>query len=227
MKLLSLWIRRLLGDLLVAHGGGVLVLVLVELVEGVPLARLPEVLPPLWAAIAAALTLLGSTLACWRMRREGVVLAMGTLGVNPRGLLLVAAMMGALGGVASGVEAGHRRPTPGTWQRVQGGWWKDGTLVPDPGQSPSQLRPPETWNFQEADVPVGAAAGALGAGLGLYAGAIAALVGTGMLVVGGALVRGLVERGILDAWGSLSPALFLLLGLAALVWRAPIFPRRH
>lgn len=227
MRVFQLWTLRIGGGLLVTHLGGLLLLLLVQWIEGQPMETILERLPRLWAAISAALTLLGATLACYRMRREGIVLALGSLGVNPRGMLLIAALLGAGIGIESGREAGHRPPVAGTWQRVQGGWWKDGLLLADPGKTPAQLRPPEQWSFERAQIGIGGAAGAFGAGLGLYGGAITTLLATGGMVVGGTLVRGLVQRGILGEAGSFSPAAVLLLLLLLLLWAAPIFPRRN
>ncbi|HNH48633.1 MAG TPA: hypothetical protein PKY30_16450, partial [Myxococcota bacterium] len=68
--------------------------------------------------------------------------------------------------------------------------------------------------------------GALGVGLGLFRGAVAGLVATGLLVVLCALVRGLVERGVVGGGGDALPSLFLLLGLAGVWGTAPLFPRR-
>ena len=72
----------------------------------------------------------------------------------------------------------------------------------------------------------GAAAGALGVGLGLYRGSVDSLVATGLLLVVTALLRGLVERGVVGGGGSALPSLLLLLALAGVWFTKPLFPQR-
>ncbi|HND33187.1 MAG TPA: hypothetical protein PLA94_24485, partial [Myxococcota bacterium] len=78
---------RLLRDLLAVQGGGLCLLGLVLLVEGQPLAEVVERLPGLWGLAGSSLSLVGLQVGVARLRREGVVLALGSLGWSPAGLL--------------------------------------------------------------------------------------------------------------------------------------------
>jgi hypothetical protein len=84
------------------------------------------------------------------------------------------------------------------------------------------MESPTRWG----ELATGAAAGALGVGLGLYRGAVESLMATGLLVVISALVRGLLERGLVGGGGGALPSLFLLLALAGVWGMKPLFPRR-
>ncbi|MFN7145593.1 MAG: hypothetical protein ACK4YP_17590 [Myxococcota bacterium] len=223
--------RALVVGLVTAHVAGVLLFTLVVAVEaaeeplpvlaGTVVARVPE----LWARAAAVLGCMGVAVATARLRRRGVILGLGTLGVDPRVLLVV----GALGAGAVGAVAGRVVATPvtapGAWERGDGGWIRDGVAWPDRVGGEVRARPPATRGWG-AGLVNAAVAGACGAALGLWAGAARALVLAALLLVVDVVARGLAERAAVPAWGAAAPAGLALLAVAWLVWRAPLFPRR-
>lgn len=227
-----LLLRRAGADLLLAHAAGVVLLGVVLGVEGADLgpAELARVwadqLPALWAQASPVLTVVGSSLALFRMRRDGVVLALGTFGVSPRVALLVGLLLGLLlGGIAAPLAGDHRRSGAAEWIRADGGWVRNGVVVPDtPGGEVVAFPPPSrpTWS----PVLTGGAAGAAGAALGLWSGGLATVVTAVLLLVGNTLVMGLVARAALPAASAAVPALLLLLGVGGALVRAPLFPRR-
>lgn len=191
-------------------------------------------LPLLWAHAAAVLALCGAAAAVVRLRRNGVLLGFGTLGVTPRMVLLVGALAGGLvGGITNRVEA-EPAAAPGVWVRGAGGWIRDGEGWPDPVVSADgalirgpAVRPrPAPSRSLPVDVLNGGAAAALGAALGLYLGAAPTLVAAALLLIADVVARGLAERGVVPLYGGAAPALLATLLLAWLVLRAPLFPRR-
>ncbi len=223
--------RAIGAGVAVAHLGGLLLYALVVAVEAAdePLPVLARIVlarvPALWAQSAAVLGCVGVAAATLRLRRRGVVLALGTLGLDPRVVLLVGAVgAGVVGGLAGrGVVA----PTavPGAWERGDGGWIRDGLAWPDAAGAEVRTRPAAGRDLA-ADVTNAAAAGACGAALGLWAGATPALVVAALLLVGDVVSTGLAERGAVPAWGAAAPALLAIGVVVYLLARAPLFPRR-
>ena len=215
---------RLAVGVATAQGCGAALLVLVLAVEaadeprvvGVVLARLPA----LWALAAPALSLLGATWAAFRLRSEGAVLALGACGIAPAALLLAGALAGAGAGAGmAAAEGWELPPAPGEWVRGDGGWWRDGVATPDvagepvgPARSAARVR--------VTDVVASGAGGALGVGLGLFAGPLGTVVAAAILVVVEA-----IGRGLWPAWGGLLTGGIALAGLA-LTWRGRT-PRRY
>jgi hypothetical protein len=231
-RLLRLVVRRLLGGLLAAHLGGLLLLALVVAVEeaDLPAAALLETwrvrLPGLWAQAAAVLDVAGASLAVFRMRRDGVLLALGSFGVAPTRALLVAAMLG----LGVGFGAARLADPPGhhagaEWTRGHGGWFHDGVAVPDEPDGtvdPVVPRARAVWS----PAATGAAAATAGAALGLWAGGLATVVVAVLLLVGDALAQGLVARDALPPLVAWLPALLLTCGVLLATRAAPLFPRR-
>lgn len=216
-----IFFKRLVWGLLIAHLGGLLLLALSLSVEGVPLSEWQERLPGGWASVSAALTLLGCNWAAFQLRREGVLLALGSLGLSPYRILPSALLLGSLIGLPSSFAL-QKAPQQGEWVRAEGGWWHNGQAMPDPDLL-APLAPPPVPRLPIEETLSGALAALCGCLLGFYRGALASLISTGLLVVGMALARGLLERGFPTAP---LPALgLLLLGLGLWVL-APLFPRR-
>ncbi len=219
--------RAVLG----AQLAGALLFALVIAVEAAdaPLPTLARTvaarLPALWAQAAAVLVLCGAALAVVRLRRQGVLLGLGTLGVAPRVVLVVGALAGALvGGVASRVVA-EPAALSGEWERGTGGWIRDGEAWPDTAGGVVCVRTPPTRDIA-TDLINGSAAGSLGAALGLYLGAAPTLVAAALLLVADVVARGLVERGAVPPLGGGAPAVLAGAILLFLLLRAPLFPRR-
>lgn len=230
-RALLLLARAVLVGVLVAHTGGVLLFALTVAVEAAdePLPALWGTLrarvPGLWAQAAAVLGGVGVAGAALRLRRRGVVLALGALGVDPRVLLVVGALLaGAVGGLAGAVPPAATI-APGDWVRGEGGWIRGGVGWPDAPGGVVRERP-APWRSVPADVVNAAAAGACGAALGLWATATPALVLAAVLLVVDVVARGLAERGAVPAAMAVAPAA-LAAGVAVLLLlRAPLFPRR-
>ncbi|MDP2304842.1 MAG: hypothetical protein Q8P18_02310 [Pseudomonadota bacterium] len=218
---------------LAAQLGGALLFAVVIAVEAAdePLPTLLRTigarLPTLWAQAASVLALCGAALAVARLRRQGVLLGLGTLGATPRMVLLVGALAGALvGGVASRVVTAPS-DVPGAWERGDGGWIRDDEGWPDAQAGAAGVRArPAPHRDLPTDVLNAGAAGALGAALGLYAGAAPALVAAAVLLVADVVARGLSERGVLPFYGGAAPAALAGLTLLGLLLRAPLFPKR-
>ena len=227
---LALLVRAVVRGTLTAHVGGALLFTLLVLVERaqVPtdelLSALRTEVPTAWARAATVLGLVGVTLAVTRMRRQGVVLGLGTLGVDARLLLLVGALAGAASGALS-TTVPIDAPVPGDWERGDGGWIRDGQAWPDTPADTVYHRPPPTPPVA-AEVTNGALAGGLGAALGLWAGAPATVVAGAVLLVSDVVARGLVDRAALPALARATPGLLALVWALILQLRAPIFPRR-
>lgn len=159
--------------------------------------------PPVWARLAASLTLLGSALAAYRMRRT--LLTLGTLGLNEGALALAALPLGALIGALALRVPG--RAAASSWSRGVGGWFHLGHAVPDvPGGVVTALPTPIAWSILAACLlaaPLGArrwATGPLAVVTVASVLAEAAIPGGGAVVLGlglagGALVGTLVRRG--------------------------------
>jgi hypothetical protein len=230
-RALLLLARAVVGGVLAAQLAGAALFVLVVLVEAAD-ASLPDVLraaatrvPALWAQASAVLGLCGAALAVVRLRRQGVLLGLASLGVGPRLVLVVAGLTGAaVGGLASRVPVDAPART-GEWARGDGGWIRDGEGWPDaPG---GVVRPlPRATRDPVADTLNGCAAGALGATLGLYAGAAPTLVAAALLLVTDLVARGLAERGALPTAGVGVAAALAGAAILVLLRRAPLFPRR-
>jgi hypothetical protein len=225
--------RAVGGAVLAAQGAGAVLFAVVVAVEAAdePLGTLLRTVgarvPLFWAQAAAVLALCGVAVAVVRLRRQGVLLGLGTLGVTPRLVLLVGALAGAAsGGVASRVVA-EPSAVPGAWERGVGGWIRDGEGWPDSPASEASVRgrPPPTRNLP-VDLLNGAAAGALGAALGLYAAAAPTLVAAALLLVADVVARGLTERGVVPLYGGAAPGALAGLTLLVLLLCAPLFPRR-
>ncbi len=208
---------RLLRALMAVQGGGLCLLALVLLVEGQPL----EALPGLWGLVGSSLSLVGLQVGVVRMRREGVILALGSLGVGPAQLLGWGAALGLVAALPTlvGAEAGLGGGGP-EWTGA--GWFFGGVHYPEANAVARTMDAPIRWG----ELATGAAAGAMGVGLGLYRGVVGSLVTTGLLVVISALVRGGMERGIVGGGGGALPSLLLLVALAAVWGTKPLFPRR-
>lgn len=237
---LLLLLRRIAKDLALIHAGGLLLAGLAMLVEGAAFADLQARLPPVWAGLCAPLSLLGSALAVWRLRREGVLLALGTAGFPPRAVLPIAALLAAL--IAAPVPALLQPDAPGTgtWVRAPGAWWRMaapgaaatgavdaasacGQAWPDPG-SPLPPPCPRPGRRPLEEIPAALLAGAAGAAAGLYGGAPSTLIAACLLTLLSGLCRGLSQtHGA--GWPALPP-LLLWVWCALLLWRAPLFPRR-
>lgn len=227
--------RRLFAALVSTHLGGALLLALALAVEAadrplpVLVQQLAERLPDLYTHAAAVLTLAGAAWAAFGLRRDRSLLALGTFGASPRRVLLVAAVLGALLGAATLTLPAAAPPSvlPDAWLRLHEGWRRaDGTVFPDaPGGVPIPFDVP-------AHVPAervldGATAGALGAGLGLYAEAGATLLAAAVMLLFQAIIAGLVARGALPAAGLALPGVLAVTVLAAVLARAPLFPRHR
>lgn len=225
-----LLLQRLVGGLLVAHLGGVVVLVLavaVEARQGELAALLAARVPSAWALAAAVLTLLGSALAVARMRRAGIILALGTLGLGPGRVVVIATLLGGLVG-AGATQVMRPAPDATGWERIPGGWQAAGVVIAD---EPGVALAPRTYAPKPvvlpADaIPVGAAAGALGVALGLHGGALAPIIVGALLLMGEAVVSGLVDRRVWPAAAVVGPAILLCATFLLRWWRAPLFPGR-
>lgn len=222
--------RGVVRGALAAHLGGVLLFTLLVVVErtSLPTSELVSAIrnevPGAWARAAGVLGLVGVTIAVSRMRRLGMVLGLGTLGVDARVLLLVGAIVGA-GAGALAARVPVETAEVGGWERGEGGWIRDGEGYPDePGGLVRRRVSAERPILVEATN--GALAGGLGAALGLWAGAPATLVAGAVLLVGDVVGRGLVERGALPMVARLAPAAIALVWTGILLMRAPLFPRR-
>ena len=224
--------RALAGGVLVAHVSGALLFALVVAVEAAdePLPGLLGALfarvPALWAQAAGVLGCVGVAVATLRLRRRGVVLALGTLGVDPRTLLVAGALVaGVAGGAAALVEQGAPAVAPTAWERGDGGWIRGGAAWPDADGGVVRRRPaPE--RHRALDLVNAAAAGACGAALGLWAGAGPVIVLSALLLVVDGVARGLADRGAVPLVGLMAPGLLALFAGALLLARAPLFPRR-
>ena len=212
---------RVLRALLAVQGGGLCLLGLVLLVEGQPLRGVLERLPGLWALAGSSLSLVGMQVGVTRMRREGVLLALGTLGVSPAKLVGWGAALGLLAALPT-LWAGEPELGGGGPMWTGQGWLLDGAYYPEPSANPVTMEAPLPWGA----LATGAAAGALGVGLGLYRGVVETLMATGLLLVIHALTRGLMERGLFGGGGSALPSLLLLLALVRVWGTRPLFPRR-
>ena len=174
-------------------------------------------LPPAWRIGAAPLSLIGAMLAVARMRREGVVLAFGTVGAGPRTSILLAGALGA--GIGTLVPT---LPTTHEWERIGGGWSHHGVVIADvPGTATRPLAPParSAW-----PVVTSACGSALGAAVGLYAGVVSGIALAAGLLLADAVGMGLADRG---GWFSASGVGFALFGITVIISRAPLFPGRH
>lgn len=223
--------RAVLLGVVAAHLGGVLLFALTVAVEAAdePLPTLWDTLrarvPGLWAQAAAVLGGVGVAGATLRLRRRGVVLALGALGVDPRVLLVVGAVLaGAAGGLAGAVTP-EAPVAPGDWVRGEGGWIRDGLGWPDAAGGVVTERHAPARSVP-ADVVNAAAAGACGAALGLWATATPALVLAAVLLVVDVVARGLAERGAVPAASVVAPAALAAVVAGILMLRAPLFPRR-
>lgn len=231
-----MWVGRLIGGALVrglfaAHLGGMVLLALVVAVEAAdePIGTLMRTVvarvPELWAALAAVLGVAGVGVAVARLRRQGVVLGLGTLGVRPAVFVLFAALFAGVWGIGSAQVATPPAEVPGAWERGDGGWIRGGEAWPDRAGGEVRQRPPEARSLP-ADLANAAAGGACGAALGLWAGPLGGLLVVGVLLVVDVVAQGLCARGVLpEVFVVSSGALSCLVVLGA--WaRAPVFPRR-
>jgi hypothetical protein len=223
--------RRVATGLLVAHAGGLLLLALALSVEAAdePFRRLlmllAERIPMLWARSAPALSLLGATLAVFRLRREGAVLGLGACGVSPWIVVAIAGVLGGgVGAVAAAGEPAAAAAADG-WVRGSGGWWHEGVAFPDVAGGVVGL-PAKPTRSAGVDVAGGAAAGALGAALGLTGGPVGTLLTVATLLIGDGLCRGLADRSALPPAGELLPAAACLGAAGMIRLRGPLFPRR-
>lgn len=231
-RVLSLLVARVGVDLLLAHFSGLVLLAVILSIEGADLSpsqlwRLwSDRLPSLWAQASPTLTTVGTSLALLRMRRDGVVLALGTFGVAPGVCLAVGAALGFLIGVgAAGLADPHAAAHGAEWVRAEGGWYREGLPVPDVvggAVRPIPPRPPPLWT----PAMTGGAAGLAGAALGLWTAGLATVVTAVVLLVGNTLAQGLVARAALPPLAGWAPAVLLVLGAAAGAGLAPLFPRR-
>lgn len=222
--------QRILGGLLVAHLGGVVVLALavaVEARQGELATLLTARVPSAWALAAAVLTLLGSALAVARMRRSGIVLALGTLGLGPGRIVVIAALLGGLVGAGATQVLRPAADVIG-WERIPGGWQHAGQVLADaPGVTLApRIHAPRPVVLPEDAIPVGAAAGALGVALALYGSALGPIVVGALLLMGEAVVTGLVDRRVWPEEAVLVPSALILVGFLLRWWRAPLFPGR-
>lgn len=194
--LVVLLVRRLGGAVVTVHLAGLAVLALAVAVEAAGLgpgelaAHLVDRLPGLWSRIASALTLLGAALGAGRMRGDGTLLGLSSLGVSNLRIVTAAALFGLAPGVL-GAWVGPARPAlqPPAWVRGDGGWLgADGQVVADvPGGSVTPRAPP--GGASPVRVPVGAAAAGIGAAAGLSLGAVPVLVLASAWTVGEALLE--------------------------------------
>lgn len=223
--------RAIVGGVVTAQLSGALLLALAVAVEsaGVSapalLATLRGQVPGAWAQAAGVLGGAGVAAATLRLRRRGVILALGTLGVDPRRVVLAGALVAAVAGAAVGALAVAPEPEPGAWIRGEGGWVRDGVGWPDiPGVVVTERALPSR------SVPVDAVnaglIGACGAALGLWAGATPALLLSAVLLIVDVVGRGLAERGAAPGVAVLTPAVVAGFAVAILLVRAPLFPRR-
>jgi hypothetical protein len=231
-RALELVVRSLGAGVVAAHAAGVLLITLAMVVEAADeppaavMLRVAAGLPAAWAQAAAVLGLVGVTVAAARMRRQGVVLGLGAVGLSPRALLLVGALCGALGGAVAGSGGGGAGGAElHAWQRGEGGWIRDGLAWPDLAGGVARPMPPPERAIP-ADLANAGAAGAFGAALGLYGGPVVTLLSAAVLLVADVVARGLCERGALPPWGAAFPAGLALVALVGVLWRAPLFPRR-
>ncbi|MDP2314926.1 MAG: hypothetical protein Q8P41_18650 [Pseudomonadota bacterium] len=228
---LVLLARAIGGAVVAAQLAGALLFTLVIAVEAAdeaPATLLQTIvarLPSLWAQAAAVLVLCGVAVAVVRLRRTGVLLGLGTLGVEPRVVLIVGALIGGAVGVGASRVVVEPSDAPGAWDRGDVGWIRDGEAWPDVSGGAVHRRPPEGRDVV-TDVVNGGAAGALGAALGLYVGAAPTLVAAALLLVADVVARGLAERGAVPPLGVMGPALLATAVLLALLVAAPLFPRR-
>lgn len=211
MILLRLLSGRLLAASLVAHLGGLGLLALVVLVEGRDLAEALARAPRLWVAAVAPLALVAGALAAARARRQGVVLALGCLGIPATTWIAAAFVAGALAGAGAALLPPEALAPALPWVRGEGGWYFEGLPVPDlPGGNVSPVPPPRPPVWAPPALAAGAAA--LGAATGLRSGVLGTLVATGSIIVADALVRGLVDRGALPGASLAALAAALLAG---------------
>lgn len=195
-RLAVLLARRLGGAVVTVHLAGLAVLALAVAVEAAGLGpgelagRLAERLPGLWSRIASALTLLGAALGAGRMRGDGTLLGLSSLGVSRARIVTAAALLGLAPGVM-GAWVGPARPAlqPPTWVRGEGGWLgADGQVVADvAGGAVTPRAPPD--GASPVRVPVSAAAAGVGAAAGLAVGAVPVLVLASAWTVGEALLE--------------------------------------
>ena len=230
------WIGRLVvgalvRGLLAAHIGGFVLLALVVAVEAADepatvlvrtvVARVPE----LWAGMAAVLGVAGIGVAVARLRRQGVVLGLGSLGVRPGVFLLVGGLTAGGWGIASAQVAGSPADVPGVWERGDGGWIHGGEAWPDVAGGEVRRRPTPRRSVA-ADATNAAAGGVCGAALGLWAGPLGGLLVVGVLLVVDVVAQGLTVRGVLPDVVVVSGAAVSVLVALGLWLRAPVFPRR-
>jgi hypothetical protein len=224
--------RALLTGVLAAHVAGLLLLALAIAVEAAdePLLTLAQTLvarvPPAWAQVAAVLGLVGAWAATLRLRNQGVVLGLGTLGVSPYVLLLAGALAASFGGVLASEATDSAEPVaPHAWVRGDAGWIRDGQAWPD--ERGGAVRPlPPIARSAVADALDAGAAGACGAAVGLFGGPVTALLAAALLLVADVVSRGLSERGALPPAGVAIPAVLALFAAVGMTVRAPLFPRR-
>lgn len=195
-RLAVLLARRIGGAVLTVHLAGLAVLTLAVAVEAAGLgpgelvARLGDRLPGLWSRIASALTLLGAALGAGRMRGDGTLLGLSSLGVSGARIVVAAGILGLVPGLA-GAWVGPARPAlaPPAWVRGEGGWLgAAGQVVADePGGKVTPREPP--GGGSPTRIPVGAAAAGVGAAAGLAWGAVPVLVLASAWTVGEALLE--------------------------------------
>ena len=174
---------RILVGLLAVHLAGILLVVLSIAIEASD-APLPTIwaeivlrLPPAWRLAAAPLSLVGAMLSVGRMRREGLLLALGSVGAGPRACIVLAAVLGALiGALAPSLPTTHR------WERIAGGWNHEGVVIADVPGGPTGT--PRVQTRSILPVATSAGASAAGAAVGLYGGVVSGvLLAAGLLVV--------------------------------------------
>ena len=231
-RVLALVGARVAGDLLVAHASGLVLLALILSAEAADLtpAQLWDLwvdrIPSLWAQASPMLTVAGTSLGLLRMRRDGIVLALGTFGVTPRVCLGVGAALGLVVGLAAAGFAGHRvTPHGADWVRAEGGWYRDGVAVPDEvgGEVHTIPSPPRpVWT----PALTGGAAGLAGAALGLWTAGLATVITAVVVLVGNTLAQGLVARAALPPAAAWVPTALLVVGTLVGARFAPLFPRR-
>ena len=96
------------------------------------LGRLAREVPPTWALISAPLAVAGTALAVQRLRAEGSLLALGSLGMRTTHVVIMSLVSGLLvGAVAETVGRASAATTAIT--RAAGGWYIAGRAVADAG----------------------------------------------------------------------------------------------
>jgi hypothetical protein len=227
MILARLLIGWILAGMGVAHGGGLLVLVLGMLVEGADLEKILNTLPQAWAALAAPFSLLGGVLAAARALGNGSILGLGSMGISPRKLALTGMLVGALVGIPAGLLQKKPPEASDSWERVVGGWVRAGEVWVDPGRELIRIEKTTVSGFSMAgELAAGAGSVAFGVLLGLQGGVLQTLLTTSLLLIGQTVIRGLVERSILSEGWFLAIGAGLLVG--ARLWEkwGPLFPGR-